>query len=177
MASERVLKFDIRAEVDRHFDESSVPRGEEPRVVIVMGGPAVGKTTFRKQQFPSGYVVVDAAEIFLSLSAGEFFDFPGPLERPMEIAGQLIAQRAVTERRHIVTELIGADGEATNALIEAMGAAGYRVAVQMLTCDVEVALKRNASRGNDDVSSYYAEPYHRRWLMEAASRSKPPPAV
>ncbi|SRR6266446_907757 len=168
MPNERVFEFDIGAEIDRYFDDSSLPNGADPRIVILMGGPAGGKTTIRKQRYSTGYVLVDAAEIFLSLSRGEFFPFPEAFEEPMQIIGGLVAQRAISERRHIVTELIGSEFEPTEALIDAMFAIGYRIDVQAITCDIEEAQRRNLSRGDDCISAYYAEPYQRAWLHDAA---------
>ncbi len=84
----------------------------QPVYTIIMGGPAVGKTTLRKQNFSKGYVFVDAADIFIRLSKGMSLDFPEDLEEPMDIVGTMIASRAVAERRNIVTELIGDDYEA-----------------------------------------------------------------
>ena len=172
MPNEQVLSLDISAEIDHYFDDSSVPRDGEPRIAILMGGPAVGKTTIRKQCFATGYVLVDAAEIFLSLSHGKFFPFPDAFEQPMDIIGGLIARRAISERRHIVTELIGSDYEPTKNLIEAMRAVGYMVDVQGITCGIEEAQHRNISRSDDNISCYYAEPYQRRWLLEAAYATK-----
>jgi len=168
MPKEKVSQFDIGAEVDRYFDDSSSSNGSEPRVVILMGGPAAGKTTIRKQNFSTGYVLVDAAEIFLNLSRGEYFDFPGPFEELFAIIGPLIARQAINERRHIITELIGSDFEPTKALIEAIQAIGYRVEVQAITCDPDEAQRRNLNRGDDDISAYYAEHYQRTWLQDAA---------
>lgn len=53
-----------------------------------MGGVAAGKTTFRKHRFSTGYVLVDAAEIFLNLSRGEYFPFPGHLEQEKRLPQQ-----------------------------------------------------------------------------------------
>lgn len=170
MPEERVFQFDVGAEVDRYFDDSSLSSGAEPRIVILMGGPAVGKTTIRKQRFATGYVLVDAAEVFLSLSRGDYFDFPGPFGELLDVIGPLVARRAITERRHIVTELIGSQFELTKDLIEAMRAIGYRAEMQAIICDIEEAQRRNLSRGNDNISAYYAELYQRRWLTEAATK-------
>ncbi len=171
MPNDQVFHFDIGAEIDRYFDDSSVPHREESRLIILMGGPAVGKTTIRKQRYSKGYVLVDAAEIFLSLSRGEFFPFPDAFEQPMDIIGSLVARRAISERRHIITELIGADYELTKELIKAMRAIGYLISVQAVRCTFEEAQRRNLARGDDDISCYYAEPYQRRWLLEAAYAS------
>jgi hypothetical protein len=169
MPDKTSFSFNINEEVGRYFDDSSIHQGTAPRLVILMGGPASGKTTFRKERYSTGYVVVDAAEIFLSLSRGDFFPFPEAFEQPMDTIGELVARRAVTEKRHMVTEFIGADYAPISALIDAMQAIGYHVEVQALTCDMEEAQRRNLSRGEDNISCYYAEPYQRRWLYNAAT--------
>jgi hypothetical protein len=168
MANERLPEFQIDVETDRFFDDSSVAQNGPPRIVILAGGPASGKTTLRKQRFSTGYVLVDAAEIFLNLSRGEFFPFPGPLEERMELVGRRVAERAIAERRHIVTEIIGADVKPAMGLLHAMSAVGYKVELQAVTCDVGVAAQRNAKRGDDCISAYYAEAYQGSWLYEAA---------
>lgn len=86
----------------------------------------------------------------------------------MQIIGSLVARRSISERRHIVIELIGADFDPTKALIDAMQELGYRIDVQATTCDIEEAQRRNLSRGDNNISCYYAEPYQRGWLHAAA---------
>ena len=159
----------FNALVDRYFDDSSLSGSDAPRIVVLMGTPAGGKTTIRKEKYSSGYVLVDAADIFNTMSDGEYFDFPGPFEELMPIVGSLVADRAVKERRHIVTEIIGSDFAPTKQLLDAMLAAGYRVDIQAVECSLETAMERNENRGDDCVSAYYAEPYQRAWLQRAAA--------
>ena len=169
MTNERYFRIDVDAEVESYFDASSESHGATPDFVIVMGGPAVGKTTLRKQKFSKGYVLVDAADIFIRLSKGLSLDFPDDLEEPMEVVGIMIAGRALAERRNIVTELIGADYDATVELIEAMRSIGYKISVNGVNCDVEEAQRRNLARGDDNISCYFAEEFQRKWLIAAAS--------
>ncbi len=115
-----------------------------------------------------GYVLVDAADIFIRLSKGLSLDFPEDLEEPMEIVGTMIAGRAVAERRNIVTELIGADYDATVKLIEAMRSIGYKISVNGVSCDLEEAQRRNLARSDKDVSCYFSEEFQRKWLIAAA---------
>ena len=162
------LNFD--ALVDRYFDDTSLSGKEKPEIVVLMGTPAGGKTTIRKEKYSLGYVLVDAADIFLTMSNGEYFDFPGPFEKMMPIVGEYVADRAVKEKRHIVTEIIGSDYAPTKQLLDAMLAAGYRVNIQAIDCSLETAMERNENRGDDNVSAYYAEQYQRTWLQHAAAR-------
>ena len=163
----QVFSIDLNAEIDRYFDDSSLPSNEPPRIVILMGGPASGKTRLRREKFSTGYVLVDAADIFINLSRGGYYDFPDAFEEPMNLIGRLVAIRAIRERRNIVTEIIGSDFEETVNLIEALKSVGYSVEATAVTCDIEVAMERNMSRGENNISSYYAEPYQRQWLIEA----------
>ena len=64
----------------------------------------------------------------------------------MELVGDAVARRAVSERRHIVIELTGMDYEPTQALLEAMRAIGYAISVQAVTCDIEEAWRRNTTQ-------------------------------
>jgi predicted ABC-type ATPase len=170
MTDDRHIQLDLNAEVESYFDASSECENKQPVFAMVMGGPAAGKTTTRRQKFSKGYVLVDAADIFIRLSKGQSLDFPDDLKEPMEIVGAQIARRAVTQRRHIVTELIGADYESTVQLIEAMRSIGYEISLNWVNCDVGEAMRRNLARGNDNISCYFAEEFQRRWLIEAAER-------
>ncbi len=171
---QRLFKWDINAEIDSYLDESSLSGAEPPTLVILLGGVAAGKTTRRKEHYSTGYVVVDAAEIFRRLTPGENFPFPDVFEEMMDLTGRLVADQAVEERRNIVTELIPSDLESSIELIDAMHAIGYVVSCEALVCHVEEAQRRNLARGEDNVSCYYAEPYQRRWLLEAARKVQCP---
>lgn len=164
----QVFEWDINAEIDRYLDESSLPCNEPPAFVILLGPPAGGKTTRRKQRYSSGYVVVDAAEIFFNLTRGEVFPFPGAFEEMLNLTGRLVARCAVTERRNIVTELINANVDVTFELIDAMQAIGYATSVEAIMCDLQEAKRRHEARDANNISCYYTEPYQHRWLLEAA---------
>jgi GTPase SAR1 family protein len=49
---------------------------EKPKLVLILGAVAVGKTTLRRQKYTSGYTHIDAGDIFIELSKGEYYDFP-----------------------------------------------------------------------------------------------------
>ena len=162
--------MDLNAETDRYFDSGSLPMKGESCLVLIMGGCATGKTTLCRQKYSAGFVLVDAADIFISLSRGGYYEFPRAFEEPMDLIGRLVASRAISERRNIVTEIIGGDYEATSELIDAMISIDYKVELVAVTCEIEEATRRNISRGDDNISSYFAEPYQRRWLIEAARK-------
>jgi hypothetical protein len=162
--------FDIQAEIERFLEPSSLPSGNPPQAVVIAGGTGAGKTRHRREAYGSGYVVLDAAEIFLSLCRGRYLDFPGPLEEPMDFVGYAVARRVFKEHRNFVVEMIGADFDAAKQFMDAMLAAGYKVECVPVICDVNVAWEWNVNRGKDNILAYYCEAYHRRWIMAAAIR-------
>ena len=141
--------------------------------MLLAGGVAAGKTTLRRQKYNTGYyVVLDAAEIFINLCWGQYLDFPGPLEEPLDLVGCGVARRIFKERRHFVTEIIGHEMEPTKQLIDAITGAGFHCEFAGLTLDVQVAWDRSVGRGKNNISAYYAEPYHCRWILAAAEGSR-----
>jgi chloramphenicol 3-O-phosphotransferase len=170
MSAQRVFNFNINAEVDRLFDDSSLPKDGQPVAVILAGGPAAGKTTLRKGTYSSGYVLIDAADIFLSLSRGEFFPFPEGFEEPMDLIGRLVTNRALSERRNIITEIIGAEVEPTIQLSKALERIGYKTQFVGILCKIEEAMRRNLSRRSDNISAYYAEPFQRAWIIDTCRK-------
>src|SRR5712691_11740252 len=112
--------IDIIAEIQRFFAEPIASKGPSPKLALVVGGTAVGKTRYRRKNYGPEYIVLDAADIFINLNRGQYFDFPSILEEPMEIVGASVARRAVRERRNIVTEIIGHEYGPTKDLIDAM---------------------------------------------------------
>lgn len=169
MPEERVFTFDVLSEVQKYIDDSSISKNGQPSFVLLAGGVCSGKTSLRKQKYSQGYVLIDAAEIFLSLSRGEYFEFGEAFEEPMEIIGRMVARQAIRERRNIVTEIIGASAENNRAIIGAMASIGYKPEVIALTCDIEDAWQRNVNRGDDNISAHYTEPYHLRWILDAVA--------
>jgi Zeta toxin. len=95
--------------------------------------------------------------------------FPGPLEQPLDLVGSMVAARAIAESRNIVTEIIGADLGATSELTEALRSIGYSVEAVAITCELEESIRWNEERG-DSVSAYCAEPFQRRWIIDACRK-------
>jgi hypothetical protein len=162
------FRIDIDSIIDGYFDNSSIAEGTAPECAFVLGRVASGKTTLRKQQFASGYVVIDAGDVFIRMCAGRYLDFPGSLEPLLDPVGYAITNQAISQKRNIVTESCGREEGLLNDTISAMKAIGYRVSAHYVECDLETSLERNESRGDENISSYYAEPYHLAWLLQAA---------
>ena len=160
----------LEIELARYLDYSSLSKEGTPTLVLVMGGVAAGKTRFRREQYSHGYVVLDAGDIFLNLSNGQYFDFPSEHENKMQIIGKALAYRALSERRHIVCELIGDEKERTEEVIKAIKSIGYKVELQGITCDIDVAIERNKARSIDNISAHFSQHYHMQWLAEASAR-------
>lgn len=169
---------DVTAEAERCFDGSSLSHGDQPKLMLVTGGVAVGKSRLRRERFAHGFVTLDAGEIFIHLSRGRYIPFPSFLEEPMDMIGGLIATQAVREHRNIVCELIGAEPEPVEKLINTYRALGYYISVTGVTADIEQSLRWNQERSDDNISAYYTEPFHHRWLLAAAKIAdiKPDPA-
>ena len=165
MSGERVFMIDVAKEIDRFFEDSSIPASGQSEFVLILGPVCSGKTTLRNEHFSKGYVLIDAAEIFLSLSDGEYFEFGQAFEEPMELIGSTIAKQAIEERRNIVTEMIGDKG--FEAVFAAMTAINYKVQIKYAQCDMEEALRRNLNRGDDNISAAYTQAYHQRWILNA----------
>jgi len=166
------IQFNLMEEVDRFFDDSSIPaKDQRPRLVMLMGAPAVGKTTIRRERYATGYVVVDAAEIFLNLSNGGVYPFPATFEEPMSLIGMYVAKKAVFKLRNILIEVVGTEFQPLKELLDPMYALGYQIDVQLITCDFEESVRRNFSRGPNNISAHYAERFQRIWLTEAAKEA------
>lgn len=167
----RILTRSLDEEVDAWFDDSSRSDGSEkvpPRFVLISGTPVSGKTRLRRDKFTKGFVTVDAGDIFQRLEKGEIVDFPGQFEWMLDLIGPMVAERAISERRHIVTEVFGCDPDETKALLTQMKAIGYTTELAFVKASAEQAELWNQSRDPDNISSYFTDRFNVRWLADAA---------
>ena len=157
--------FDIDAEVNRFFNDDSRTEGQ-PEFVWIQGGVCAGKTTLRRESYSSGFVVLDAAEIFLSLSRGKYYDFPDAFLEPMNEIGHRVAFKALRERRNLVTETLPVQID-VDAISNAMEQMDYHLNLVWVDCDPEVAWQRNLDRTNDNISAAFTQAFHESWLLGA----------
>lgn len=144
------------------------PKNDQPEFIIIMGGVCTGKTTLRKSKYYTGYVNIDAGDIFIELSKGEYFDFPSHLEDKMNQIGLSKMRECIKDKKNIVIEIIGADYESVKELLDLSDKIKYSHKVDYLECDMEEAWQRNVNRGNDNISAHYCEPYHIKWFKQAS---------
>lgn len=146
--------------------KKSQVKTQKPKVVIVMGGVSSGKTTYIKNEYSENYTYIDAGEIFIELSKGDYFDFPSHLESVMNNIGLNKLRTAFKNREDIVVELVGQHLEGLKELLELISKVDYESFVINLTCTIDEANDRNENRSDDAISSYYCEPYHLNWFRQ-----------
>ena len=144
-----------------------------PAFALVYGTAVSGKTRFRHDKYASGYVTVDAGDIFRRLAKGQILEFPGELESVLDLIGRSVADRAIEERRNIVTEAFGVDPEFLKATVAQMKGIGYSTRIDFLRGTTEQAEQWNVARGPDNISSYYTDAFNLNWLMDAAKAHAP----
>ena len=157
-------KFDIDIEIEKFFQDSSLIPNEKPKAVILCGGICVGKTTVRKSKFASGYVVIDAAEIFLNLTGSNEPRFPGPLAKTIWKIGSGVFLKAVNCRFNIVTEILGAEAETIEAIIDTFCRFDYTAEILFVDSGFDESVDRKLRRGDDNLSSYFTEGFHMAWI-------------
>lgn len=161
--------IDVEAFVQHRLTAGVAATGAGPRLELVCGGVAAGKSTYRAAHL-SDCTQVDASDLFELLTWNDRrVSFPGPVEDALNDIGQDLAGRAFAQRGNVAVELVGEQEATMSALIDKARACGYHVKVTMLTCPVEEAVKRNAARGSH-VSAYFAGAVHLSWLIDAASQ-------
>lgn len=163
-----MFQFDLNKEVGKFFDDSSVPADGEPTLVVLFGATCSGKTFVRKRDYSKGYVVVDAAEVFLNLCWGERFQFGTIFGEVVDSIGSYVTLRAMRERRNIVTELPVSRNEDLEAVCEAALSLDYKVNALLVQCSIEEARRRLLSRRGDEISAKQTLPYHLEWIKRAA---------
>lgn len=151
----------------QYLTAATTDSSRPPRCVILCGPTATGKTRRRREKYSSGYALVDAAAIFVSLAPDEVLDFPEALRPELEVTGQAIATAAVRMRVDIVTEVIGVSLDAMTGLIDSLRSIGYTVDLDYVHADVNQAWQWNVGRSENNISAYYAEEFNFRWLVRA----------
>jgi 2-phosphoglycerate kinase len=170
--TDQVTEISVNEIIEKYFDDSSLSNGETPKFVLITGGPGSGKTTQRKMKYSTGYVLIDAGDVFKNICKGNdlAYQFGEDFVEALEAIGQLIANRAIEEKRNIVMEIIGDKFDVVTAIVEAMKNRGYDAHLEAIYCDVAEAYERHLKGAYESLSSYFSEPYHTKWLLAAAKK-------
>ena len=154
-------------EVEKFFDDSSIPLDQNPIFAIISGPIASGKTTIRNQQFNQGYVVIDAGEVHLNLNNRTYHGFGVENVQLMNTIGYAIARKALLERRNITMEFCSSMYEDQEHLIRLMKSIGYTTKLHFIHCELEECQQRNISRGAENISVHFSHAYQYEWMLQA----------
>jgi hypothetical protein len=155
--------------LERWFKYDS--RSAEPEFLLIGGTGVCGKTHLRHEQYAKSHVNVDAGDIFRRLEGDRILDFPGEHREIIDLFGRMIAKTAISCRLNVVTEVHYITDEIFVGLIERMRNAGYKERVIHLRNEYEEARRWNLARGPHNISAYYTDEFHVKWLLEAARES------
>ncbi len=164
---EKVLEMKQFAEEALGEEKSSKKQDRIPTLTIVSGGVCTGKSTHINKKYFRNNHYIDAGELFIGLSSGEYYDFPSVLEDEINEMGLTLFKIAIKNKEDIVIEVIGSDKGIMEQFIELAKSIKYTVKLEHLTCDIETAKNRNNNRGDDSISAYYTESYHLKWFKQA----------
>lgn len=164
---EIVVEMKEKAEKILKGEKSNDKLDERPTLFIVSGGICSGKSTHIANEYPSNYLHIDAGDLFIGLSEGEYYDFPSELEEPLNEFGFELFKMGIRTKRDIVIEVVGSDIAIMEQFFDLAKSIKYRVKIDHITCDIETAKHRNNNRGDDSISSYYTEQFHLNWFRQA----------
>ncbi|MFH1800121.1 MAG: hypothetical protein ABH891_04645 [Candidatus Omnitrophota bacterium] len=159
----------IEKEIEKHFFPDPIPSYGPPKFIIFTGCVGSGKTTERRKHFSQSYVTVDAGEIFCSLTKGGHGAFGKDYFYEMNTIGFRVLERAVTEKRNIVMEIVGAEPEILKGFDDIISSFGYKVDFQAVNCEPAEAYERHVNAGINDpsyISAHHTEPYHQKWVAD-----------
>ncbi len=164
-------KIDDTKLVDAFFNNSQKAKGN-PKAVIVMGGVGSGKTAVRCNDYQTGYVQVDGADIFAKLAEEKDANDVRKYLPVINRVGKKIVKRAIKEKRNLVIEMTGEDELEIMALVAHLEGEDYTVKIQYIECDPGEAYKRHLKAVESDyryLSSYITAPLHAMWVSEATA--------
>jgi DNA mismatch repair ATPase MutS len=161
--------IDIENEVAKFFDDSSLESNNNPKLIVVSGGNGAGKTTYIHENYHTGYVIINAEEIYRNIQI--FDDFGEKSQKVVNEIGEGIAKKAIAEHRNIVLEMVGHIEGSLEPIIESVTSIGYSVDIQHIQLDPAEAYERHIKAANEDegyLPTYFSEDYHRAWIVVAA---------
>ncbi len=89
----------------------------------------------------------------------------------MDVIGAEVARRAIRERRNILMEIVGCN-VGTVALIDSLTALGYQIEDKAVLHEFSESVEWNLRRSDTNISAYFAEPFHLKWMMAACREAE-----
>ncbi len=148
--------------IESFLKKDSIPKEGKPICAILTGGPGSGKTTYRKENLPKEYAVIDANEIFMKIRPSKDVKYEDFKKTVNEI-GLEIALRALRENRNVVVEISGGTEETDLLMIALKRFNQYEIQLHPIICDIAKACFQHYDATNNDpdyLSSYYTENTH-----------------
>lgn len=147
------LHAEIKDQVIGHLE--TVPDDQEPVAVVMMGGPAAGKTHMTKDFPKDRMAVLNADDIKDRLP-----EYREAVENRARNAGSatheessyLVKQlrdEAIGRRMNLLFDGSGANYDAYSKMVTRLQERGYRVKVIMAYVDPEIAVERNKTRAEE----------------------------
>ena len=133
----------------------SVPIGEQPVAVLMMGGPASGKSAVTKHLDLKRFVQIDADAIKDKLpeyreAISKFARNAAPMaHEESSYLAKRVRTRAIEARQNFLFDGTGANAEAYSDLVWDLKRRGYKVQVFAVDTDVDVAVKRAIKRAKE----------------------------
>jgi hypothetical protein len=136
----------------------------DPQFVVVAGGVGVGKSRFRKANYQKGWVFVDSGEVYREIKPMLATSSLDAENACMEFAGYGLLDKAISERRNILIEIVGNTIEPIQTIIKKMTEIGYRVDLRFIQNDNQKSWNNNLGRGKDNTSAYYTQDETLAWF-------------
>jgi predicted kinase/nucleoside 2-deoxyribosyltransferase len=121
----------------------------ESGLVILLGAPGSGKTTFSRLAFPKQAIV---SSIALRAILGDQTDTRAEFDQALSLIPRIVSQR-LTAGLLTVVDLTASRRDVVDNLISIAAAVKARIAVIYLNTDVDVCVGRNATAGKPGVSA------------------------
>lgn len=144
-SGEEFLKI---VEVAKSFLEKGTAE-EPPNFVIYVGMIGSGKTTSRRHDYASGYVHFELGEIYNAVKK-EFGGDNPKLSSYAAVAGDMILQESLKNKKNIVIEIIGENKDLIEPLINKINEMGYKLSLNYIHCEPVEAYERHLRAVKDD---------------------------
>jgi predicted ABC-type ATPase len=144
----------LHTEIANHFLDRAkpVPMDKKPVAVITMGGPGSGKSSVTSGMDLEDFVLVDPDAIKAQLPeyqqalGGKALNAARMVHEESSDVAKGIRETAITQRKNLMLDGVGADYDKMASRIESLKASGYHVSLVSVHIPTETAKQRVANR-------------------------------